>query len=183
MVLYDGVNVWQLGYPQPDYTGPVDYIAVDPDITICSNGGCISYLDTDYTSPYNYYNFTAGNTTYYGLPIEDNFEIAKLDGITYLLQLMKIHDAWDTNDTVLWRGANPYTVVTPMPDVNYTSISFNFNSSSGTYDEICANGTCMTDFIRLPDGPGNLTNVYCNDFDMCYSYLIDNNVYAYITIY
>jgi hypothetical protein len=47
---------------------------------------------------------------------------------------MKIHDAWNTYDTVLWRGANPYNVLTPMPDVNYTSISFNFNSSSGTYD-------------------------------------------------
>jgi len=57
-----------------------------------------------------------------------------LDGITYLLYLKKIHDAWNTNDTILWRGANPYVVLTPMPDVNYTSISFNFNSSSGTYD-------------------------------------------------
>lgn len=85
VVLYDGINVWQLGYPQPNYTGPVDYTTSDPDISICSNGGCLSYLSDDFTSPYNYYNFTAGNTTYYGLPIEDNFEITKLDGITYLL--------------------------------------------------------------------------------------------------
>ncbi len=45
---------------------------------------------------------------------------------------MKINDALETNDTVLWCGGNPYTVLTPMPDVNYTSISFNFNSSSVT---------------------------------------------------
>lgn len=85
MALYDGINVWKLGYPQPSYTGPVDYTTSDPDITICSNGECLSYLSNDFTSTYNYYNFTAGNTTYYGLPIEDNFEITKLDGITYLL--------------------------------------------------------------------------------------------------
>ena len=45
---------------------------------------------------------------------------------------MKINDALETNDTVLWCGGNHYTVLTPMPDVNYTSISFNFNSSSVT---------------------------------------------------
>ena len=28
---------------------------------------------------------TAGNTTYYGALIEQNFEIAELDGITYLV--------------------------------------------------------------------------------------------------
>ena len=81
---------------------------------------------------------------------------------------MSIPDAWNTNDTVLWRGANPYTVVTPMPDVNYSSISFNFNSSSGTYDEICVNGTCMMDLVRLSGVPTNLTNVYCNAYGMCY---------------
>lgn len=70
-----------------------------------------------------------------------------------------------------------------MPDVNYTSISFDFNSSSGTYDEICVNGTCMIDLVRLPGVPENLTNVYCNDFDMCYSYKISNNVYSYLNIY
>ena len=184
MVLYEGINVWQLGYPQPNYTGPVDYTTSDPDITICSNGGCLSYLSTDENSPYYYYyNFTAGNTTYYGLPVEDNFEITKLDGVTYLLNLVKIYDAWDTNNTVIWRGANPYTVVYPMPDVNYTSISFDFNSSSGTHDVICVNGTCMMDFVRLPGVPEDLTNAYCNDFGMCYSYKIDNNAYAYMSIY
>jgi len=126
---------------------------------------------------------TAGNTTYYGVPTEQNFEIAKLDGITYLLQLLQIHDAWETNDTVLWRGANPYTVLTLMPDVNYTSINFNFNSSSGTYDEICANGTCMMDLVRFLGMPANMNNVYCNDFGMCYSYKTDNNEYSYLSIY
>ena len=96
---------------------------------------------------------------------------------------MSIHDAWNTNDTVLWRGANPYTVVTPMPDVNYSSISFNFNSSSGTYDEICVNGTCMMDLVRLSGVPTNLTNVYCNAYGMCYRYKTDNNVYSYLSIY
>ena len=70
-----------------------------------------------------------------------------------------------------------------MPDVNYTSINFDFNSSSGTYDEICANGTCMIDLVRLSSVPENVTNVYCNDFDMCYSYKVDNNVYSYISIF
>jgi len=28
-----------------------------------------------------------------------------------------------------------------------------------------------------------VTNVYCNDFDMCYSYKVDNNVYSYISIF
>jgi hypothetical protein len=96
---------------------------------------------------------------------------------------MKIHDAWNTNDTVLWRGANPYTVLTPMPNVNYTSISFNFNSSSGTFDEICANGTCMMDLVRLPNKPAKMNNVYCNGFGMCYSYKSDNRVYSYLSIY
>jgi len=70
-----------------------------------------------------------------------------------------------------------------MPDVNYTSISFDFNSSSGTYDEICFNGICMIDLVRLPSVPKNMTNVYCNKFDMCYSYNIDNNEYSYVSIY
>lgn len=72
-----------------------------------------------------------------------------MDGITYLLKLIPIYDAWNTNDMVLWRGANPYTILTPMPDVNYTSISFNFNSNSGNFDEICANQTCMMDLVKL----------------------------------
>jgi len=134
VVLYSGINVWELGYPLSYYPGYIAYTANDPDISICSNGGCLAYISTDPTSPFNYYNLTVGDTTYYGAPIEQNYEIAKLDGITYLLYLKKIHDAWSTNDTILWRGANPYVVLTPMPDVNYTSISFNFNSSSGTYD-------------------------------------------------
>jgi len=70
-----------------------------------------------------------------------------------------------------------------MPDVNYISISFNFDSSSGTYDEICVNGTCMMDLVRLPGKPKNMTNVYCNAFSMCYSYKTDNNVYSYLSIY
>jgi len=70
-----------------------------------------------------------------------------------------------------------------MPDINYTSISFDFNSSSGTYDEICVNGTCMMDFVRLRGHLEDMTNVYCNDFGMCYSYEIDNNVYSYVSIY
>jgi hypothetical protein len=70
VVLYSGINVWQLGYPQPNYNGLVDYTANDPDISICSNGGCLAYISTDPTSPYNYYNVTIGNTTYNGVPIE-----------------------------------------------------------------------------------------------------------------
>jgi len=95
---------------------------------------------------------------------------------------MSLVDAWNTNDTVFWRGANPYEVVTPMPDVNYTSISFNFDSSSGTYDEICANGTCMWNFVRLPSKPTNMSNVLCNDFGVCYNYTIDNNVYKFLNL-
>ena len=181
MALYDGINVWQLGYPQPNYAGPVDYTTSDP--FLCSNGVCLSDLSNDFTSPYNHYNFTAGNTTYYGLPIEDNFEITKLDGITYLLKLAEIRYAWYSNDPIIWRGANPYYFVFPMPNVNYTSISFDFNSSSGTYDKICVNGTCMMDLESIPVVPRNLPNEYCNDFGMCYSYKIDNNVYFYVSIY
>jgi len=111
VVLYDGINVWQLGYPQPNYTGPVDYTMMYTDSSLCSNGVFLKYLSTDESSFYNYYNFTAGNTTYNGLPVEHNFEITKLDGITYLLQLVKVDKAWDTKDTIIWHGANPYTVV------------------------------------------------------------------------
>ena len=85
MVLYNGINVWELGYPQPNYTGPVVYTPNDPDISICSNGGCLAYISTDPFSPSNYWNMTAGNTTYYGALIGQNFEIAELDGITYLV--------------------------------------------------------------------------------------------------
>ena len=83
---------------------------------------------------------TAGNTTYYGNPIDQRKgEITKVDGITYLLFKQSISDVLNKDKTVLWTGGNPYSVVYPMYDVNYTSISFDFNSSSGTYDIICAN--------------------------------------------
>jgi len=111
VVLYDGINVWQLGYPQPNYKGRVNYTMMHPDNAICSNGACLSYLSTDETSSNNYYSFFAGNTTYNGLLGEDNFEITKFDGITYLLQLVKIDDAWNTEEMIFWRGANPYAVV------------------------------------------------------------------------
>ena len=77
VVLYEGVNVWELGYPQPNYTGPVVYSPNGQTYYICSNGVC---------SRCNYMNMTAGNTTYYGYPIDNTKgEITKVDGITYLL--------------------------------------------------------------------------------------------------
>ena len=86
VVLYEGVNVWELGYPQPNYTGPVVYSPNGQTYYICSNGVCLACISNDPFSRCNYMNMTAGNTTYYGYPIDNTKgEITKVDGITYLL--------------------------------------------------------------------------------------------------
>jgi hypothetical protein len=45
--------------------------------------------------------------------------------------------AADTDKPVIWRGADPFVVITNLSDVNFTTVSFDFNSSSGTFDQIC----------------------------------------------
>jgi len=45
--------------------------------------------------------------------------------------------AADTDKPVIWRGADPFVVKTNLSGVNFTTVSFDFNSSSGTFDQIC----------------------------------------------
>ncbi len=50
-----------------------------------------------------------GNTTYWGiLSPQKNYEVGKFDNVTYLVSLVNLTYALSTDNTVFWRGANPY---------------------------------------------------------------------------
>jgi hypothetical protein len=73
-----------------------------------------------------------------------------------------------TNSYTLWKGADPYKIVKILPDVNFTTVNFNFNSNSGTYDRICNKNECMQNFRRVFDR--SESSHFCLVIDVCYKY-------------
>ena len=98
--------------------------------------------------------FALGNVQFYGLLTSFAFDVAKLlpsDNFNYLLKRVSVNFGMSTNNTILWNGPNPYQIAN-LTTMNPT-ISFNFDSKSGEYDDLCFNSTCVWDLKPSTSSP------------------------------
>jgi hypothetical protein len=65
---------------------------------------------------------------------------------------MPVNFAMETSGTIVWNGPNPYRIAN-LTTLNPT-ISLNFDSKSGEYDDICFNSTCVWDLKQTSSASG-----------------------------
>jgi hypothetical protein len=127
--------------------------------------------------------FALGNVQFYGLLTSFAFDVAKLlpsDNYNYLLKRVPVNFAMATNNTIVWNGPNPYKIAN-LTFMNPT-ITLNFDSKSGEYDDLCFNGTCVWDLKQTTSSSGN--NTWCNPAPQgkCYTYNKDNTAYKWYNL-
>ncbi len=123
-----------------------------------------------------------GKANFYGNPRkEKKLEVSTIDGDYYIIKLIDFY-ASQTNRETLWKGADSYKIVRAIPDISFTSIDFDFDSSSGTYDRICFNNSCKQNFIRVSDSSSDDGSLFCPLDGLCYSYTEITDVLEFLPI-